>query len=82
MKIQFSDKAEKLEAGIFAVLNEKKEQLAKQGREIYNLSVGTPDFRTPQHIIDAVSEAAKKPEKQQPKESGRRFSSLIHKPMG
>lgn len=62
MKIQFSDKAEKLEAGIFAVLNEKKEQLAKQGREIYNLSVGTPDFRTPQHIIDAVSEAAKKPE--------------------
>lgn len=58
----FSDKAQRLEAGIFAILNEKKNQLAAQGRTIYNLSVGTPDFKPPQHIMDAVSEAAKKPE--------------------
>ncbi len=58
----FSDKAMRIETGIFAVLNAKKNELEKQGKKIWNLSVGTPDFRPPQHIIDAVSEAAKKPE--------------------
>lgn len=62
MDFQFSDKAMRIEAGIFAVLNAKKIELEKQGKKIYNLSVGTPDFRPPQHIVDAVSEAAKKPE--------------------
>ena len=37
-------------------------ELARQGRTIYNLSVGTPDFETPAHIREAVSEAAKDPE--------------------
>lgn len=58
----FSEKAMQIEAGIFAVLNEKKNKLEKQGKKIYNLSVGTPDFRPAQHIMDAVSEAAKEPE--------------------
>ncbi|MCD7735673.1 MAG: aminotransferase class I/II-fold pyridoxal phosphate-dependent enzyme, partial [Lachnospiraceae bacterium] len=62
MDITFSDKAKRLDAGIFAVLNEKKEYLLQQGRAVYNLSVGTPDFRTPRHIMDAVSEAAKNPD--------------------
>ncbi|MDD6614739.1 MAG: aminotransferase class I/II-fold pyridoxal phosphate-dependent enzyme [Lachnospiraceae bacterium] len=62
MEFHFSKKAQSIEEGIFAVLNEKKNELAKQGRKIYNLSVGTPDFRPPQHIIDAVAEAAGKPE--------------------
>ena len=62
MDYQFSDKAMEMQAGIFAVLNEKKLELEKQGKKIYNLSVGTPDFRPPQHVVDAVSEAAKKPE--------------------
>ena len=62
MKLQFSEKAEEIKAGIFAVLNAKKIELESQGRTIYNLSVGTPDFRTPQHIMDAVSEAAKNPD--------------------
>ena len=62
MNLMFSDKTKMFGAGIFAVLNEKKLQLQEQGKTIYNLSVGTPDFRTPQHIMDAVTEAAKKPE--------------------
>lgn len=62
MKITFSDKANMFEAGIFAVLNERKEELLKQGKKIYNLSVGTPDFRTPEHIMKAVEEAAKNPD--------------------
>lgn len=62
MNFEFSDKAEELKAGIFAVLDEKKTELLAQGRPVYNLSIGTPDFRPAQHIIDAVSEAAGKPE--------------------
>ncbi len=59
MKVTFSRKANMFEAGIFAVLNEKKEELEKQGRKIYNLSVGTPDFETPAHIRRAVEAAAR-----------------------
>ena len=33
-----------------------------KGERISVMSVGTPDFRPCQHIIDAVSEAASKPE--------------------
>ena len=62
MEIKFSRMAQQLGAGIFARLDEKKEELAAQGRTIYNLSVGTPDFCTPQNIMDAVSEAARDPE--------------------
>lgn len=61
MNITFSNKADMFEAGIFAVLNEKKEALFNQGKKIYNLSVGTPDFKTAPHIVEAVSEAAKDP---------------------
>ncbi len=32
-KIEFSNKMNQFETGIFAVLNEKKEALEKQGRE-------------------------------------------------
>lgn len=62
MKISFSDKACMLEAGIFAILNEKKEEMIRAGRTIYNLSVGTPDFKTAPHIIDAVTQACKNPD--------------------
>ena len=29
---------------IFAALNERRLELEKQGKKIYNMSVGTPDF--------------------------------------
>ena len=35
---------------IFAALNERRLELEKQGKKIYNMSVGTPDFHTPDHI--------------------------------
>ena len=62
MKKRFSHKAEQMDAGIFAILDAKKNELQAQGKKIYNLSVGTPDFRPPKHVMDAVSEAAKNPE--------------------
>lgn len=62
MKLTFSDKTEMFGEGIFALLNDKKIEMQKQGKKIYNLSVGTPDFEPPEHIRKAVAEAALKPE--------------------
>lgn len=62
MEITFSNKSQMFQAGIFAVLNEKKEELIKQGKKVYNLSVGTPDFHPALHVTEAVAEAAKDPE--------------------
>lgn len=48
--------------GIFGALNEKKEELERRGRKVYNLSVGTPDFQPAPHVMEAMVEACKKPE--------------------
>lgn len=50
------------QTGIFAELNELKEQMLAEGKTVYNLSVGTPDFEPPKHIVQAVREAAAIPE--------------------
>ena len=62
MEFQFSKRSNAIEEGIFTILNNKKEELLERGRKIYNFSIGTPDFRPPQHIMDALVEAAKEPE--------------------
>lgn len=62
MKIEFAKRMDNFEEGIFQVLNEKRFALEEAGRKVYNLSVGTPDFPVPEHIMNAVVEAAKKPE--------------------
>lgn len=58
-------KAKRLEhynTGIFAALDEKKNEMMRSGRKVYNLSIGTPDFAPPQHVIDTLVNEAKKPE--------------------
>lgn len=62
MEIHASERLDHFQTGIFADLNEVQLRLAAEGKKIYNLSVGTPDFAPPQHIIDAVSSAAQEPE--------------------
>ena len=62
MKIEHSHRLDHFQTGIFAALNEKKVEMEKQGKKIYNLSVGTPDFRPPEHIMETVSKAALDPE--------------------
>lgn len=62
MNIIPSRRMENYEEGIFQVLNEKKMEMESQGRRVYNFSVGTPDFQPAAHIVEAVAEAAKKPE--------------------
>ena len=62
MELRFASRMKDYEEGIFQVLNEKKEELVREGRKVYNLSGGTPDFQPQQAIMDAVAEAARKPE--------------------
>ncbi len=60
--MQFSDRLGRFGDEIFGALNERKLELEQEGRTIYNMSVGTPDFETPLHIREAMAEAAMDPE--------------------
>lgn len=62
MEFQVAERMKEFEEGIFQVLNEKKEEYIKSGRRVYNFSVGTPDFQPAKHVMEAVAEAARKPE--------------------
>jgi aspartate/methionine/tyrosine aminotransferase len=44
------------EENAFAVLA-RANALASQGRDIINLGIGQPDFRTPEHIVEAAAKA-------------------------
>lgn len=61
MDIQQAKMLDHFQTGIFAALNEKKEEMVASGRKVYNLSVGTPDFEPAPHIVEALAEAAKDP---------------------
>ncbi len=58
MNLKIADRMKDYEEGIFQLLNEKKEAVEKKGKKVYNLSVGTPDFPTDAHIMEAVTKAA------------------------
>ena len=60
--MEFSKRLELFGPEIFAALNDRKVALEAEGRTLYNLSVGTPDFPTPLHIKQALVEAAAKDE--------------------
>ena len=62
MDYTFSEKLDYFSVGIFNQLLEKQKELQKKGEKIYNLSVGTPDFKPSAHVMEAVSNAAKDPE--------------------
>ena len=62
MNFTFSKRAEAIEEGIFATLAHKKNELVEKGMEVYNFSIGTPDFQPPKHVMDAMVEACKDPE--------------------
>ena len=60
--MEFSKRMKLFGDEIFAALNEKKVALEAEGRTIYNLSVGTPDFAPAPHIVKALTDAAADPE--------------------
>ncbi len=45
---------------VFAVVNDLKMELRRQGEDIVDLGMGNPDIPTPQHIVDKLIEAAPK----------------------
>ena len=47
---------------VFAALNARRRELEAQGRRVYDLSVGTPDFRPPEHVVEALRASAADPE--------------------
>ncbi len=61
MEIQFAGRMDGFEPGIFNVLDERKNQRLAQGRPVYNLSIGTPDFLPEPHVVEALAKAASDP---------------------
>ncbi len=62
MQIRFAKRMDSFQSSIFTVLNERKRRLQEKGRRIYDLSIGTPDFRPSPHVMEALIESARKPE--------------------
>lgn len=46
---------------VFAVVNQIKMELRRKGEDIIDLGMGNPDIPTPQHIVDKLVEAARRP---------------------
>lgn len=59
--MQFSHRLDLFGAEVFAALNDRRVALEAEGRTIYNLSVGTPDFAPYPHVVDALTDAAQDP---------------------
>ncbi len=56
--MQFSKRLDLFGDEVFASLNQKRRDLEAQGRTVYDLSVGTPDFDTPDYIKLALIKSA------------------------
>ena len=54
---QVSDRLAKLSASATIAMNQKSKDLQAQGIDVINLSVGEPDFNTPDHIKAAAKKA-------------------------
>jgi len=46
---------------VFAIVNDLKMKLRREGEDIIDLGMGNPDIPTPQHIVDKVAEAIYNP---------------------
>ena len=59
--MQFSKRLGLFADEVFAALNAKRRELEAQGREVFDLSVGTPDFEPPHHVVEALRKSAEDP---------------------
>ncbi len=60
--MKFSTKFGTSKPSIFMELINEKNKLVKEGRKVYDLSIGTPDFKPNKRVMEAVSKAALDPE--------------------
>lgn len=61
MEIKFAGRMDGFRPGIFNVLDERKNKRLAEGKTVYNLSIGTPDFLPEPHIVEALSRCASDP---------------------
>lgn len=61
MNVKFARRMDGFEPGIFNVLDDRKKERLAQGKPVYNLSIGTPDFLPEPHIVQALAQAASDP---------------------
>ena len=59
--MQFIKAGECAESNIFNQLDQKKQALLRGGKDVINLSIGTPDFQPDEHVMRAVSVACLDP---------------------
>jgi len=62
IKIEKADRLKQLPPYLFAELDRKKDEVKARGIDVIDVGVGDPDQPTPKHIIDALCEAAQKPQ--------------------
>ncbi|XPV77361.1 MAG: aminotransferase class I/II-fold pyridoxal phosphate-dependent enzyme [Desulfovibrio sp.] len=55
------DRVKRLPPYVFAQVNKLKMELRHEGADIIDLGMGNPDLATPDHIVDKLVEAARKP---------------------
>ena len=58
MEMKLARRMDSFQPGIFNVLDEKKNELLREGRTVWNLSIGTPDFLPEPHVVQALVKAA------------------------
>ncbi len=59
--MEFSKRLELFGDEVFAALNAKRRELEAAGRRVFDLSVGTPDFEPPAHVVEALRASAADP---------------------
>ena len=63
MNLVASEKVNKMSASIFQEVAIRKLEAIKKGKDVIDLSVGSPDFSPPQFVIDTLIEYASDPSK-------------------
>jgi len=56
-----AERLARIGAYLFADLDRKQEELRARGVDVINLGIGDPDLPTPEHIIEALTRAARDP---------------------
>ena len=59
--MQFSDRVGLFGDEVFAALNACRRELEAAGRTVFDFSVGTPDFESAPHVVEALRESAADP---------------------
>lgn len=61
VQINLAQRLKDLPPYLFAEIDKIKRRLVSEGKDVLNLGIGDPDIPTPDHIIEALYEAAKDP---------------------